>query len=147
MRSTRVLLACSLLLAWAWRCSADDLSKIERIIKKEPAYKTKPRYCLLVFGPEAKTRVWLVFDGDTLHVDRNGNGDLTEEGKRCGLPGGGLAIDTGDKTKYKLEVSPPVEDHQVYCGVAVLGRYYQYASLKPASRPQDAPVCHFAGPL
>jgi hypothetical protein len=32
----------------------------------------------LVFGPEAKTRIWLVQDGDDLYVDRNGNGDLTE---------------------------------------------------------------------
>jgi len=41
-----------------------DLNKIERTIAKEPVYQTKsPRYCLLVFGPEAKTRVWLVLDG------------------------------------------------------------------------------------
>jgi RNA polymerase sigma factor (sigma-70 family) len=60
-----------------------DLAKIDRTILKEPAYKTKnPKYCLLVFGPEAKTRVWLVHDGDTLYVDRNGNGDLTEEGEK-----------------------------------------------------------------
>jgi hypothetical protein len=57
---------------------ATDLAKIDRSIAKEPAYKTKPKYCLLVFGAEAKHRVWLVVDGDTLYVDRNGNGDLTE---------------------------------------------------------------------
>jgi hypothetical protein len=34
-----------------------------------------------VFGPEAKTRLWLVLDGDVLYVDKNGNGDLTETGK------------------------------------------------------------------
>lgn len=60
-----------------------DLAKIDRAIKKEPVYKSKtPKYCLFVFGPEAKTRVWLVHDGDVLYVDRNGNGDLTEEGER-----------------------------------------------------------------
>jgi hypothetical protein len=58
--------------------AAVDLAKIERTIVKEPAYRSKPRYCLLVLGPEAKTRVWLVQDGDTLYVDRNANGDLTE---------------------------------------------------------------------
>jgi hypothetical protein len=62
-------------------CGA-DLTKIDRTIAKEPAYKSKPKYCLLVFGPEAKTRVWLVLDGDTLYADRNGNGDLTEKGER-----------------------------------------------------------------
>ncbi len=62
--------------------SAADLSKVERVIAKEPAYRSKPKYCLLVFGPEAKTRVWLVQDGETLYVDRNGNGDLTEAGEK-----------------------------------------------------------------
>jgi hypothetical protein len=60
-----------------------DLAKIDRTIVKEPAYKSKlVKYCLLVFGPEAKTRVWLVQDGDRLYVDRNGNGDLTESSER-----------------------------------------------------------------
>src|SRR5205814_106845 len=49
----------------------------------EPAYHTKaPTYCLLAFGPTAKEQVWLVRDGDVLYVDRNGNGNLTEAGKR-----------------------------------------------------------------
>lgn len=59
-----------------------DLTKIERKLVKEPAYRTKPKYCLLVLGPEAKTRVWLVQDGDTLYVDHNGNGDLTEANEK-----------------------------------------------------------------
>ncbi len=62
--------------------AAVDLTKIERKLVKEPAYRSKPRYCLLVLGPEAKTRVWLVQDGDTLYVDRNGNGDLTEANEK-----------------------------------------------------------------
>ena len=49
--------------------SGGDLAKIERSIKKEPAYKSTPRYCLLVFGPEADKRVWLVLDGDVLGLD------------------------------------------------------------------------------
>ena len=61
---------------------ATDLTKIDRSIAKEPAYKNKPKYCLLVFGPEAKHRVWLVQDGDVLYVDRNGNGNLTEAGNK-----------------------------------------------------------------
>jgi hypothetical protein len=61
---------------------AADLAKVPRTIGKEPAYATKaPRYLLLVFGPEAADRVWVVQDGDTLYVDRNGNGDLTEKGE------------------------------------------------------------------
>jgi hypothetical protein len=53
-----------------------DLTKIDRTIAREPAFQSKPAYCLLAFGPAAKTRVWLVLDGDVLYVDRNGNGDL-----------------------------------------------------------------------
>jgi hypothetical protein len=59
---------------------AADLAAIERKIAKEPAYAGKPKYCLLVFGPEAKTRIWLALDGDKLYVDCNGNGDLTDDG-------------------------------------------------------------------
>lgn len=80
---SRVALA---LVAFLWFAAAAwsaDLTKIDRSVLKEPVYKTKsPEYCLLVFGPEAKTKVWLVRDGDTLYVDRNGNGDLTEPGKK-----------------------------------------------------------------
>jgi hypothetical protein len=62
------------------------LSQIERRIAKEPAYKSKqPLYGLYVFGPEAKTRVWAIFDKskpdaadyDILYFDRKADGDLT----------------------------------------------------------------------
>lgn len=60
---------------------AADLAAIERTIGKQPAYGSQPRYCLLVFGAEAKIRVWIVEDGRTLYVDRNANGDLTDDGQ------------------------------------------------------------------
>jgi hypothetical protein len=62
-----------------------DLSKIDRQLTKEPPYKSKPRYSLLVFGPEAAARVWLVADGDTIYFDRNANGDLTDSSERIEL--------------------------------------------------------------
>src|SRR2546423_845878 len=73
---------------------AADLTKIDRSLKKEPAYQSKsPKYGLLVFGPKAETRIWLVLDvGDELaggdgsktflYVDRNGDGDLTGPGEK-----------------------------------------------------------------
>ena len=112
-----------------WRA---DLTKIDRTIAKEPAYKSKPKYCLLVFGPEAKTRVWLVLDGDTLYVDRNGNGDLTEKGERFVLAldeydrkrgervwkVGDIAA-SGDKVRYTgLQVSDISEDAKHVTGLA-----------------------------
>ncbi len=86
MNVLRSLLVLALLSFCSAPATATDLSKVDRTIKKEPAYKNKPKYCLLVFGLEAKTRVWLVLDGDVLYVDRNGNGDLTEDGKRVVMP-------------------------------------------------------------
>lgn len=60
---------------------AADLASLDRTLLKEPKYQSTPRYGLLVFGPEAKTRVWLVQDGSTVYVDKNGNGDLTDPGE------------------------------------------------------------------
>lgn len=89
--STLLVVGSTAVTAWG-----ADLTKIDRTIAKEPAYKAKPNYCLLVFGPEAKTRVWLVLDDDTLYVDRNGNGDLTEKGERFVL-----ALDEYDRKRGK----------------------------------------------
>jgi hypothetical protein len=73
---------------------AADLTKIDRAIKKEPVYQSKsPRYALLVFGPKAETRVWVVVDlvaepwendgsKNALYIDRNGDGDLTGPSER-----------------------------------------------------------------
>src|SRR5437762_1445801 len=80
-----------------------DLSRIDRTLGKEPAYQSRPKYCLLVFGPEAKARVWLVLAGDTLYVDKNGNGDLTEEGERHPAP----AFTPSDHPAHDRERSIP----------------------------------------
>lgn len=83
-RFTLGLLALAVL---AGPSGATDLAKVPRTIGKEPAYASRePRYCLLLFGPEGRTRVWLVLDGDAAYLDRNGNGDLTEDGEKIPLP-------------------------------------------------------------
>jgi hypothetical protein len=85
-RTSLSLLACFLGCANTW---AADLTRIERSIAKEPRYQTgTPEYCLLVFGPDADTRIWLVRDGDVLYVDRNGDGDLTEPGEKVAADAG-----------------------------------------------------------
>src|SRR5262245_9126686 len=78
---------------------AADLSKVDRTIGKEPAYESqsKPKYCLVVFGPEAKTRIWLVLDGDVLYADRNGDGDLTGKDERI-LRKSGYEVDIPART-------------------------------------------------
>jgi hypothetical protein len=59
-----LLVGSTALSAWA-----ADLTKIDDTITKEPAYQGTPMYCLLVFGLEAQTRVWLVLDGRVLPGD------------------------------------------------------------------------------
>ena len=63
-----------------------DLREIRReqcIDLKEPVYESEPRYALLVTGPNAEKRNWVVLDGfSTAYLDLNENGDLTEEGEK-----------------------------------------------------------------
>ncbi len=56
------------------------LDQFERRIAREPQYESSPRYALLVLGTHAESPVWMIEDGETLYVDRNGNGDLTDDG-------------------------------------------------------------------
>ncbi|HET6574844.1 MAG TPA: hypothetical protein VFG68_14660 [Fimbriiglobus sp.] len=138
MRWVTLLVAVAAL-GFASRLTAADLSKIDRTITKEPAYATKaPRYCLLVFGPDAKDRVWLVQDGDALYVDRNGNGDLTEAGEK--VP---AAKNAGPKEEgYTFEVGDVTPGGTVHKGVSVgLAPLKQYAgnpSLAAVQAIRDA---------
>jgi hypothetical protein len=68
-----------------------DLAKLDRSLKKEPAYvATQPLYGLAAFGPKAEVRVWMVLDKtkpdaeayDVLHIDLDADGDLTGPGER-----------------------------------------------------------------
>jgi hypothetical protein len=76
--------------------------------RKEPTYRGgSPNYCLFLFGTEAKTRVWLVFDGDDLFIDRNANGDLTEEGEKV-VPKEKEEV-PGGTTRYVFQAGPVTE--------------------------------------
>jgi hypothetical protein len=150
-----MLAACGFLVVGV-PATAADLGKIDRSLAREPSYKGKPGYCLLVFGADAKTRVWLVKDGDTLYLDRNGNGDLTEDGERLAGKGGGPAgaISAAAGKKYEIrqcnltKLGGP-KDQQEYCHIAidVDGAFRQYSFAGFAGAPKDAPVVHFDGPL
>jgi hypothetical protein len=136
---------------------AADLTQIERKIAREPTYQTKTQaYCLLVFGSEAKFRVWLVQDGDVLYVDRNGNGDLTEAGKRVTSSGtwfrAGELTEPDGKTKHtELRVRRGTKSDKVFVTVADK-RHYSAGEdaldqLHFAASAAEAPVIHFDGPL
>jgi hypothetical protein len=133
---------------------AGDLSRIDRTIAKEPAYKGKPKYCLLVFGPEAKTRVWLVRDGDVLYADRNGNGDLTEKGEKVvGQESNdfyvvGDVTESGRGTKHKALSVRRQKDGRMVVSQMTEGKYAQRSGrVTFAGQPQEAPVLHFNGPV
>lgn len=151
-----------------------DLSKVDRSVI-EPAGLVKPRYCLLVFGPQASTRIWLMEAGNTLYVDRNANGDLTdageafapaerkesmtvgEDGKEAPyrewtyavgdlVPGDGPGRHTHFKVDRYQTGSTPAE---YILSVWVGGVTLQYAGWGPlfAESRDTAPVVHFGGPV
>lgn len=65
---------------------ATDLEKLRTQLKTEPEYASeKPGYVLLVFGESSHLRVWIVVDEEFVYIDRNSNGDLTEEGERISV--------------------------------------------------------------
>jgi hypothetical protein len=158
------LLAPLLLALGAAPASADaDLTMIDRTIARQPAYQSgSPRYCLLVFGPEAATRVWLVLDGDRLFIDRNGDGDLTGDGESVPVKKDrqdqSASIEAGPITA-RAGVAPNTRVELLWSDKAV--RIYCSADGKPAQRagsdgagdlrfgdsPQAAPVVHFHGAL
>ena len=80
----RTSLSLALVATLSLTALAGGLADAPRTLAKEPAYKGTPRYALLAFGPEGKRRAWVVLDDEALYLDRNGNGDLTEEGERVG---------------------------------------------------------------
>jgi hypothetical protein len=149
----------------ALQAQAVDLAKIDRAIANEPAYQGTPQYCLLVFGPEAKTRVWLVLDGNVLFVHCPGNGDATW--KKCRLIklpdqrwkrqcAAGDIVEVNGTTKHTglhVVVADDGMETTVAVGITTaaglqqVARYYEGEYLKFAGRAQDAPIVHFAGPL
>jgi hypothetical protein len=144
-----------LLFAGAYPATATDWAKIDRRIGKEPAYQTKPQYCLLVFGPEARLHVWVVLDGDVLYVDRNGNGDLTEPGKRIARSKQRTDVvafediqitEPPHSVSYKFTVyASPKDRHNNV--IWVVGKLLQYGTDLFSDRREEAPVLHFGGPL
>ncbi len=124
---------------------------------------------MLVFGCEAKTKVWLVLDGDTLYVDRDSDGDLTEEKER--IKGKASSSRVGGEQRRELEFDvgmiqePSAKDaHRVTLKdvyrvnnrrQSVNGRLLVNGPLEPTqfvgfefgTEPKTAPILHFGGPL
>ncbi len=151
---------------------AGDWNAIGRTIRKQLGYKGKPKYALLVFGKEAKTRVWMVEDRETLYLDRNGDGDLTAEDERFTLALSGKnneysslsncnieVVGADKKTRYvitSMSIRPQGDgekadaERHLMANVEIKGQdvsYRQYCDAKLADDPDKAPIVHFHGPL
>jgi hypothetical protein len=150
-----------------------DLTAIDRRVI-EPAYRGKPGYCLLVFGPRAATRVWLVTDGETLYVDHNANGDLTEPGEAFAPASRSqsTALEDGKELPYREWVHEvgdvqPADGSGKHTGLRLVrfqsgdrpaehvlsvryrGATLQYAGWGPlfAGSREQAPIIHLGGPV
>src|SRR3954470_9090637 len=62
------------------RASTNVASHFDRSISKEPRYEGTPKYSLITLGNRGDVRVWMVEDGKRLFVDKNANGDMTDDG-------------------------------------------------------------------
>ena len=142
----RPALCVTLLFTIQAHATPGDLRNIDRSIGKEPAYESKPKYCLVVFGPEAKSRVWLVLDGQALLTSGN-NGELTKHGlsgSRFTVRVPGIAQDflvevirrEGEAVGVMVQCDLKLElaRRQATEGMALLG-----------DSPKSAPVIHLDG--
>jgi hypothetical protein len=155
----RTVLAALLTLLWAApfsQAQTPDLSKVDRTVAKEPVYQSKaPKYCLLVFGAEARNRVWLVIDGDRLIFDRKSTGDLTDAEKvaRKGRSFSEMgALNVGDaQTAYELyfvvSAGGTVENDYYAVTIRQGERRFKIGFCRFADTPGEAPVLWFDGPL
>lgn len=142
------------------------LEHLDRRIVAEPEYESTPRYVLLAFGADASSLMWLVEDGRRLYVDRNGNGDLTDDGppiepsdeRELAAPQWSFAYAVGD-----MEF-PGGQRHEGFrmrrwnydhsqdgssLSVTVNGITPMYAGWSPlwSGSPEQARIIHFGGPL
>jgi hypothetical protein len=150
-----------------------DFTRVDRRIAQEPAYQSKPLYGLALIGPEANVRVWLVLDGERLYVDKNANGDLTDDGPPAEVkdkntdPTSFAIIDVspdGGKTVYKFDIAlwgrpsfrpkhPSREPFNQSVHVTFPdGRWFgawgdHLRPLEFAPTREAAPVLHFGGSL
>jgi hypothetical protein len=136
---------------------AVDYAKVDRAIGKEPAYQASPKYALLLFGKEAKLRVWVVLDGQTVYLDRKGDGDLTSKDMRFARLEDCRDVELADpdgKTHYLIRhvsVIKVKDGGQEFLDVDVDIKgpvsYRQYGGADLRGRARDAQLAHFHGPL
>ena len=74
------ILCCAMPYGSKASASTNVLSHFDRTIIKEPTYQSTPKYSLITLGNSGDVKVWMVEDGKRLFVDKNANGDITDDG-------------------------------------------------------------------
>jgi hypothetical protein len=127
----------------------------------EPNYKSTPRYALLAFGAKGESKLWLVEDGESLYLDRNQNGDLTDDGPPVIGKVQGTAVsydldvialaDGSRHSKFDLSRWKSGDKDDTYAlSVMVNERVPMYAGwfgTFVSSSPKTAPVVRMGAPL
>jgi hypothetical protein len=151
-----ILGLCALALGAAPPPGGTDYGRIDRTLVREPAYQSRsPQYALLLFGREARVRVWMVLDGEALYLDRNGDGDLTGQGERFASAAACRGVEFTDpdgKTRYSITGVNDIKEgtrRHLMVNVDVKGPvpYRQYCDVLMGPDPRQAKVAHFHGPL
>jgi hypothetical protein len=148
--------SCLVLLPGA--AQAIDYREIDRELVHEPAYQSgTPQYALLLFGPQAELRMWVVLDGETLYVDHNGDGDLTAAGEQFASAADVKDINVASadgETRYVLRGMSRHEDEKLarsslMIDVEINGpvSWQQYCDVALAPSAREARLTHFDGPL
>ncbi len=164
-------------LAISWRCaiafagtphaSTHVVSHFDRTIIKEPTYQSTPEYSLITLGNSGDVKVWMVEDGKRLFVDKNANGDLTDDGPPLEPS---KVRDLGGNRwdfEYSLDAITPTngprhtnfvlrrwnyndKEDSYGLSVSVNGQMPMYAGWFGtfwSTNREEAPVIHFGGPL
>lgn len=137
---------------------AVDYDAIDRTLEREPDYQSDNlRYALLLFGPDAEVRVWIVVDEETVYLDRNADGDLTADDERFSELDACKNIEISgpdDKTGYVITSigeyhsdKPPGLHLMVNVEVRGDVEFEQYCDAGLGDSPQQAPIAHFDGPF
>ncbi|MGH7139382.1 MAG: hypothetical protein ACREHD_26865 [Pirellulales bacterium] len=156
LSKSMIALLSTLLLATP--AGAVDYDKIDRSIRKEPKYSGKPEYALLVFGADARRLVWMVIDGETFYIDRNGDGDLTSSDEKFNQADEWKNVEIrglDGSTRYVLTQSRVHRDNEnrwppslmVYVDIHSQTNYQQYCDVQLGATPREAGIAHFHGPL
>jgi hypothetical protein len=164
-----ITLCCATPFAQKARASTNG---VDRTIGKEPAYQSTPKYSLLTLGNSGEVKVWMVEDGRRLFVDKNANGDLTDDGppiepSQFRELDGHISGASRWDFQYSLDAITPTNgsSHTNFVlrrwnyhdktdsyglSLSVNGQMPMYAGWFGtfwSAKPEDAPVIHFGGPF